>query len=62
MSKAAERPLGRKISPSAPKGRVEAGAGQHFEDRNLMPVKTAEAFVPTPAEPVRMRFKMAGGC
>jgi hypothetical protein len=43
-------------------GKTEPGAAQHFEDRNLMPVKSEQAFVPTPAEPVRMRFKMAGGC
>ena len=30
--------------------------------RNLLPVKTAEAFVPTPAKPVRMRYQMGGGC
>ena len=48
---------------SAPKGgKTEPGAGRHFEDRNLVPIKTAEQFVPTPAEPVRMRYKMGGGC
>ena len=45
--------------PSMPKGNDEGGK---FVNRNLMPVKTAEAFVPTPSEPVRLHFKMAGGC
>lgn len=54
MSKQAQKvPAGR---------RTEPGAGQHFQARKLLPVKTAEQFVPTPAEPVRMRFKLAGGC
>lgn len=46
-------------TPAMPKGNDEGGK---FVDRNLVPVKTAEAFVPTPAEPVRLHFKMAGGC
>ncbi len=46
-------------APSWPKGNDEGGK---FVDRKLMPMKTAEAFVPTPAVPVRMRFKMGGGC
>jgi len=46
---------------------VKTGGGKQsiptkFVERKLVPVKTAEAFVPTPAEPVRMRYKMAGGC
>jgi hypothetical protein len=45
--------------PRMPKGNDEGGK---FVDRNLVPMKTAAAFVPTPAEPVRMRYKMAGGC
>lgn len=46
-------------TPAMPKGNDEGGK---FVPRNLVPVKTAEAFVPTPAEPVRLHFKMAGGC
>lgn len=46
-------------APRMPKGNDEGGK---FVPRNLMPVKTAEQFVPTPAEPVRLHFKMAGGC
>lgn len=34
-----------------------------FRDRNLLGVNpTQEQFSPTPAEPVRSRYKMAGGC
>lgn len=40
------------------KNGVPAGLVQ----RNLIPVKTAEQFVPTPKEAVRLRYKMAGGC
>jgi len=48
---------------SVPAGKgTEAGAGRHFEDYKLMPIRSEKQFVPTPAEPVRMRFKMAGGC
>ena len=47
------------VQPRMPKGNDEGGK---FVDRNLVPVKTAEQFVPTPAEPVRLRYKMAGGC
>jgi len=46
-------------APRMPRGNDEGGK---FVNRNLVPVKTAEAFVPTPAEPVRLHFKMAGGC
>jgi hypothetical protein len=51
--------LGMASAPKMPRGNDEGG---RFVSRNLVPVKTAEAFVPTPAEPVRMRFKMGGGC
>jgi hypothetical protein len=52
-----------KSAPKVPAGKkTEPGAGQHFEDYKLMPIKSEQQFVPTPAEPVRMRFKMAGGC
>jgi hypothetical protein len=43
-------------------GGYRNGVPTKFVSRNLLPVKTAEAFVPTPAEPVRLRYKMAGGC
>lgn len=46
-------------APAMPRGNDEGGK---FVSHNLVPVKTAEAFVPTPAEPVRLHFKMAGGC
>lgn len=46
-------------APAMPKGNDEGGK---FVSRNLIPIKTAEAFVPTPAEPVRLHFKLAGGC
>ena len=52
-------------NPSPAGKKSEPGAGQHFEDYKLMQVKGFAAqnkFAPTPAEPVRMRFKMAGGC
>jgi hypothetical protein len=53
---------GRKSSKSCAPGTVEAKS-QKFRDRNLMgtnPLK--EQFEPTPAEPVRQRYKMGGGC
>lgn len=40
------------------KGGVPAGLVQ----RNLVPIKTAEQFVPTPKEAVRLRYKIGGGC
>lgn len=46
-------------APRMPKGNDEGGK---FVERNLVPVKSAQEFVPTPAEPVRLHFKMAGGC
>jgi len=46
--------------PKMPKGNDEGGK---FVDRNLMAVSPIkEQFSPTDAEPVRARFKMAGGC
>lgn len=39
--------------------------GGKFVDRKLMPLKTAaqqNQFAPTDAEPVRMRYKLGGGC
>lgn len=38
------------------------GVPQGLVQRNLAPIKTAEQFVPTPKEPVRLRYKMGGGC
>jgi hypothetical protein len=51
-----------KSAPKVAGKKTEPSAGQHFEDYKLMPIKSEQQFVPTPAEPVRMRFKMAGGC
>ena len=59
---ASKRVAPSRVGPSSPRSRPSNDEGGRFVDRNLFPVKTAEAFVPTPAEPVRMRFKMAGGC
>ena len=47
-------------SPKMPRGNDEGG---RFVPRNLMAVNPKkEQFAPTPAEPVRQHFKMAGGC
>ena len=49
-------------APSWPKGNDEGGK---FVDRNLVPLRSAaqqNSFAPTPQVPVRMRFKMGGGC
>jgi hypothetical protein len=46
--------------PAMPKGNDEGGK---FVARDLMRTNPRkEQFAPTPAEPVRQRFKMAGGC
>ncbi len=46
--------------PKMKKGNDEGGK---FVDRNLMNVNPLkQQFEPTPAEPVRARFKMGGGC
>lgn len=43
-----------------PKANDEGGK---FVSRNLLPVNPKQQqFEPTPAEPVRLRYKMAGGC
>lgn len=48
----------KKQSPS-----LKAKADTQFKDRNLIPVNPLKKqFEPTPAAPVRQRFKMAGGC
>lgn len=55
QSKSAPAPKGSAPQPAAMTGK--------FKDRNLMgtnPLK--EQFEPTPAEPVRQHYKMAGGC
>jgi len=56
--------MSKQVKPNAGggEGGYKQGVPTKFVSRNLVPVKTAEAFVPTPAEPVRMRYKMAGGC
>lgn len=47
-------------APRMPKGNDEGGK---FNDRKLLGVNPKkEQFEPTPAEPVRQHFKMAGGC
>lgn len=46
--------------PKMPKGNDEGGAFVSRDLRSVNPRK--EQFEPTPAEPVRQRFKMAGGC
>lgn len=47
-------------APRMPKGNDEGGK---FVSRKLCEVNPLrEQFAPTPAEPVRQRFKMAGGC
>ena len=47
-------------SPKMPKGNDEGGK---FVPRKLAPINPLrEQFAPTPAEPVRQRFKMGGGC
>ena len=47
-------------APRMPKGNDEGGK---FVSRNLMAISPLkQQFEPTPAEPVRQRFKMAGGC
>jgi len=46
--------------PRMPKGNDEGGK---FVSRDLRAVNPKrEQFEPTPAEPVRQHFKMAGGC
>lgn len=58
-------PVGKTLgmtSPAMPKGNDEGGK---FVSRDLRPLKSAaqqNQFAPTPSEPVRMRFKMGGGC
>lgn len=47
-------------APKMAKGNDEGG---RFVSRNLMKTDPKkEQFAPTPAEPVRQRFKMGGGC
>lgn len=43
-------------------GGYRNGVPGKYVPRNLVPVKSEAAFVPTPAEPVRLHYKMAGGC
>jgi len=67
MSKQTERALpavtGGLRTPGGLRTREEVGAGQHFEDRDLMRGKVPkDQFAPSEAEPVRQRYKMAGGC
>ena len=47
-------------APKMPKGNDEGGK---YVSRNLAAINpTKQQFEPTPAEPVRQLFKMAGGC
>ena len=68
MSKQTERALpavtgGLRGRPGGLRTREEVGAGQHFEDRDLMRGKVPkDQFAPSEAEPVRQRYKMGGGC
>ena len=72
MSKQTERALpavtgglvtGGLRTPGGLRTREEVGAGQHFEDRDLMRGKVPkDQFAPSEAEPVRQRYKMGGGC
>jgi hypothetical protein len=44
-------------------GRYKNGVPGKFVSRNLMAVNPKrEQFEPTPAEPVRQHYKLAGGC
>ena len=54
--------VGKTLTMKSPKMAAGNDEGGKYVSRNLFPIKTAEAFVPTDAEPVRMRFKLAGGC
>ena len=56
------RTLAMPVQPRMSKGNDEGG---RYVDRDLRPLKSAaqqNQFAPTPAEPVRMHFKLAGGC
>ena len=56
--KAKRQPLVK--TPKLPRGNDEGGA---FVNRDLRPVNPLrQQFEPTDAEPVRQKFKMAGGC
>ena len=49
-------------TPKLLKGNDDGGK---FVERNIMkmnPKRDADQCAPTPAEPVRQKFKMAGGC
>ena len=50
-------------SPPPVSQRKVSDEGGKFVDHNLMKMKDGGACcVPTPAEPVRLHYKMAGGC
>lgn len=52
----------KQVSPGRDSYKRGVPAG-NFRDRNLVAVNPArEQFEPTPAEPVRQHYKMAGGC
>jgi hypothetical protein len=53
------------VMASAPRMAGGNDEGGRYVDRNLVPLRTAaqqNQFAPTPAEPVRMHHKLAGGC
>jgi len=50
------------LNKGGSEGGYKNGVPAKLVQRNLMPVRPAEAFVPTPAEPVRLHYKLAGGC
>jgi hypothetical protein len=50
------------VNKGGSEGGYKRGVPMKFVDRNLVPVKSEVGFVPTPAEPVRLHHKMAGGC
>ena len=51
------------LSKGGKEGGYRNGVPGKFNARNLAAVNPkSEQFEPTPAEPVRQRYKMAGGC
>ena len=55
--------MAKSLKPVSSPFRKANDEGGRFVPRNLVPVNPKrEQFAPTPAEPVRSRFRMAGGC
>lgn len=63
MAKAVSYPKGPKVPQGGAEGGYRKGVPGNFVSRDLRGVdpKTTQ-FEPTAAEPVRQRYKMAGGC